>query len=50
MPGAKYGRALRDGEQPLAELGKEHMSRRTVRSIALSGRLSVGDLEDDSTE
>jgi MFS family permease len=31
MPGANWGRALRDGEHALPELGKEHKSRRTIR-------------------
>lgn len=32
MPGATWGRVLRDGEQPAAELGQEHKSRRTITS------------------
>ena len=36
MPGASWGRELREGEQPFAELGQEHKSRRTLRSEMLS--------------
>ena len=38
MPGATWGRNLREGEKPFAELGQEHKSRRTIRSE----RLSIG--------
>ena len=30
MPGANWGRALKDGEQPMPELGQEHKSRHTI--------------------
>ena len=46
MPGAKYGRALRDGEKPFAELGEEHMSKATHNSIRLSGRIGEDDIKD----
>lgn len=32
MPGATWGRVLKDGEQPYSELGQDHFSRRTVNS------------------
>ena len=32
MPGAHWGRKLRNGEQPLAALGQEHKSRHTLKS------------------
>ena len=40
MPGAIYGRKLRDAEQAPEELGNEHKSRRTLRSEMLSMRIS----------
>jgi len=40
MPGAIYGRKLRPGEEPIAELGNEHKSRTTLRSEMLSIRNS----------
>lgn len=51
MPGAKWGRPLKDGEQPFAELGNEHKSRRTLRLTAnLSNKhLSIGDDSIDQT-
>ena len=50
MPGAKWGRSLRDGEKPLAELGDEHKSVRTIRNSAKnSARSSIGDDTLDET-
>lgn len=39
MPGANWGRELKEGEKPFAELGDEHKSRRTRKSEALSTQL-----------
>ena len=36
MPGATWGRNLRQGEKPFAELGQEHKSRHTIRSERIS--------------
>ena len=36
MPGANYGRKLREGEQALAELGDEHKSKHTIIRERLS--------------
>jgi hypothetical protein len=43
MPGATWGRVLRDQEKPFAELGAEHKSRRTLRSEMLTVRVSIDD-------
>jgi len=45
MPGAVYGRNLREGELPLPELGYEHKSRRTLHSELL--RVST-DIQSDT--
>lgn len=48
MPGATWGRALRHGEQPVAELGNEHKSVKTRQSEMLSARFSGAlDTEED---
>lgn len=39
MPGANWGRPLKEGEQVVPELGREHMTRKTLKSMALSKRL-----------
>ena len=48
MPGATYGRKLRPGEKPFAELGQEHKSRHTLRSERLS--IAVDDYGEEIEE
>ena len=43
LPGAKWGRKLRPGEQPFAELGQEHKAEQTKL-----GERNSGHTEEDS--
>lgn len=50
MPGATWGRALREGEAAVAELGNEHKSVMTRRSEMLSGRFSANLTTEDGDD